>query len=121
MTQSFVYHVCRRQEWADAHVKGAYRGSSQDLADGFIHMSGPGQVVRSVSKHRAGQDGLILLAVNPDVLGDKLVWEASRSNKLFPHLYGALPPAAVVASYDLPLGEDGHHIFPPALGLVEGV
>ena len=110
---SLIYHVCRRAEFEAARARGAYAGSSQDATDGFIHFSSAGQVVASVAKHRAGQDGLVILEVRTDRLPAGLLkWEPSRGGALFPHLYGALPLAAVARSADLPLGSDGRHVFP---------
>jgi uncharacterized protein (DUF952 family) len=107
-----IYHICHRDEWAAAQASGSYAGSSQDKADGFIHFSGPAQVVASAAKHRAGQKDLVLLEVDPAVLGPALRWEPSRDDLLFPHLYGPLPVSAVRRSTDLPLGPDGRHVFP---------
>lgn len=107
-----IFHVCRADEWAAALAAGAYPGSSQDAADGFIHFSSASQVVASVAKHRAGQRDLVLVAADADALGDALRWEPSRGGALFPHLYGALPTSAVVRTSPLPLGDDGAHVFP---------
>lgn len=115
MAEETIYHICRRAEWASAEAAGSYPGSSQDRADGFIHFSTASQVAASAAKHRAGQSGLVLLSVDAAALGDRLRWEASRGGALFPHLYGALPLAAVRSVEDLPLGPDGRHVF-PALG-----
>ncbi len=108
-----IYLMCRTDEWLAAQAAGAYAGSSQDAADGFIHFSTAAQVVESAAKHRAGQSGLVLLAVDASRLGDALKWEPSRGGRLFPHLYGTLPLDAVVRVCDLPLGGDGAHVFPP--------
>jgi uncharacterized protein (DUF952 family) len=107
-----IYHMCKREEWEAAQVSGSYGGSSQDQADGFIHFSTAEQIVESAAKHRAGQDGLILLTVDPEALGDALKWEPSRGGALFPHLYGSLPLDAVTKFDDLPIGPDGLHVFP---------
>ena len=51
-----------------------------------------------------------------------LRWEPSRGGALFPHLYGALPLAAVLWAKPLPLGADGRHVFPEldaVIGLFE--
>lgn len=104
--------MCRKDEWAAAVASGAYRGSSQDRADGFIHFSRKDQIVESAAKHRTGQDGLLLIAVDADVLGDALKWEESRGRQLFPHLYGDLLTEVVSTAEDLPLGPDGLHVFP---------
>lgn len=113
-----IFHVCRQDEWAVALKRGAYRGSSQDVADGFIHFSDFTQVRTSVAKHRAGQDTLMILTVDPDRLPvGRLKWEPSRGGALFPHLYGVLAVSAVVRTDELYLGPDGDHRFPDDIGL----
>jgi uncharacterized protein (DUF952 family) len=116
MTEPVVYHVCRTLEWDTAVASGRYAGSSQDLADGFIHCSAAAQVVASVARHRAGQDGLTILEIDAALLGDALRWEPSRGGQLFPHIYGDLRPSAVRRAAPLPLGRDGRHLFPWGLG-----
>jgi uncharacterized protein (DUF952 family) len=108
-----IFHMCRQAEWDEAVASGVYRGSSQDRADGFIHFSTAAQIVESARKHRAGQTGLVLLAVKPEALGDALKWEPSRSGALFPHLHGPLHVPDVLWVQPLPLGDDGVHIMPP--------
>ena len=107
-----IYHMCRKDEWAAANSAGSYKGSSQDLEDGFIHFSSKDQIMASAAKHRAGQDGLMLIFVNSGALGDKLKWEEGRDGQLFPHLYGVLSLDAVAKAEPLLLGPDGTHIFP---------
>lgn len=104
--------MCRAEEWASARSAGSYAGSAQDVADGFIHFSTASQIRDSAAKHRTGQDGLVLLAVDPEALGDVLRWEPARGGELFPHLYGPLPAEAVSRVDPLPLGADGAHVFP---------
>ncbi len=110
-----IYHICRREEWEKAQAAGRYGGSSQDAADGFIHFSTAAQVEESAARHRAGQSGLVLLAVDPEALGAALKWEPSRQGALFPHLYGELPLAALRGAWDLPLGPNSRHVFPAAV------
>lgn len=107
-----IYHMCRMTEWQAAVAGGSYAGSSQDLADGFIHFSTGAQVEESARRHRAGQEGLVLLAVDSGQLGEDLRWEEARGGQLFPHLYGPLPLNAVMAVHDLPLDALGEHRFP---------
>lgn len=110
--ETIIYHMCQREEWRAAEASGVYGGSSQDRADGFLHFSTADQIVESAAKHRAGQDGLLLLTVDTAALGDALKWEKSRGDALFPHLYGDLPVSAAIRVDELPLGPDGKHIFP---------
>jgi uncharacterized protein (DUF952 family) len=111
MTQ-MIYHMCRADEWEEAVAAGTYSGSSQDRLDGFIHFSTAEQIVESARRHRAGQAGLLLVAVEAKRLGDRLKWEKSRGGDLFPHLYGPLDPAESASVRSLPLGADGLHMFP---------
>jgi uncharacterized protein (DUF952 family) len=111
-----IYHMCRRDEWAAAQAAGFYPGSSQDVADGFIHFSTARQLPESAAKHRRGQPDLLLLTVDPQILGAALKWEPSRGRALFPHLYGVLPTAAAIRVDPLPLDADGVPQPPPHVG-----
>jgi uncharacterized protein (DUF952 family) len=71
------------------------------------------QITESARRHRAGQTGLVLIAVEAAPLGARLKWEPSRAGVLFPHLYGPLDPAEAASVDPLPLGPDGEHLFPP--------
>ena len=108
-----IYHMCPSETWEEATRAGTYRGTADDLRDGFIHFSTAGQIAQSARRHRAGQAGLVLVAVESERLGDRLKWEPSRSGDLFPHLYGPLDPAETASVRPLPLGPDGLHAFPP--------
>jgi uncharacterized protein (DUF952 family) len=107
-----IYRIASRADWAAAQSAGAFAGTVHDLRDGFIHFSTARQVAETAVKHYAGQRDLLLLYVDTDALMAPLKWEVSRGGDLFPHLYGALPITAVRRVEDLPLGSDGHHVFP---------
>ncbi|MFQ5468034.1 MAG: DUF952 domain-containing protein [Kiloniellaceae bacterium] len=116
MRDSTVYRICPRDAWRAAEARGAFEGAAQDRRDGYIHLSRATQVAGSAARHYGGQAGLVLLTVDARTLGAALRWEPSRGGDLFPHLYGALPVAAVRACRDLPLGADGRHVIPPLDG-----
>jgi len=120
MSEKLIYHVCDGDAWQAARDGDTYTGSPDDLRDGYMHFSTYSQVRTSVALHRAGQAGLIILVVVAAKLGPALKWEASRGGQLFPHLYGELPKDAVVEEIDLPLGEDGTHLFPHGYPGLEG-
>lgn len=109
-----IYKICTAAEWAEAERAGVYRGSAVDRRDGFIHFSTSEQAAETAAKWFAGQRDLVLVAVDADVLGDKLKWEPSRGGAMFPHLYGELEIKAVLRVDPLPLDSAGHHMFPPA-------
>ena len=108
-----IYHMCPAAAWAAALAAGEYAGTEDDRRDGFIHFSTAEQLPESARRHRAGQAGLVLVAVESARLGERLRWEPSRSGALFPHLYGTLVPAEAASVTPLPLGADGAHVFPP--------
>ena len=108
-----IYHMCPADTWQQAVRSGAYDGTADDQRDGFIHFSTAEQIAESARRHRAGQAGLVLIAVESDRLADRLKWEKSRGVALFPHLHGPLDPAEVASIRPLPLGPNGEHIFPP--------
>ncbi|MCG2841767.1 DUF952 domain-containing protein [Sandaracinobacter sp. RS1-74] len=81
--------IFRAGEWAAFRESGRYRGSADDLRDGFIHLSTAAQAAGTLKAHFAGEGGLVLAEV--DVAGDPaLKWEKSRNGQDFPHLYRPL-------------------------------
>lgn len=106
-----IFKILRAPEWADLQAKGQSPGAPVDIADGFVHFSTAEQAVETAAKHFAGADGLVLLALEADALGDALKWEVSRGGALFPHLYAPLRLRDVLWSKPLPL-VDGVHVFP---------
>ncbi|WP_349366354.1 MAG: DUF952 domain-containing protein [Nitratireductor rhodophyticola] len=107
-----IYKICPRTLWQEAETAGVFNGAPIDLADGYIHFSTAGQVKETAARHFAGQDDLLLVAVEADALGNALKYEISRGGALFPHLYASLPLDAVAWVRPLPLGRDGLHLFP---------
>ena len=108
-----IYHMCPAEAWAEAVAQGQYTGGEDDRRDGFIHFSTAAQLAETARRHRRGQAGLVLVAVDPVRLDERLRWEESRGGQLFPHLYGPLSPAEATRVEPLPIGPDGDHLFPP--------
>ena len=106
-----IYKIVLRPEWDAFKAAGETLGAPVDLADGYIHFSTAAQVAETAAKHFATQSDLVLVAVDPDRLGNALKWEPSRGGALFPHLYRALRLDEVLWDKSLPLGASGH-IFP---------
>jgi uncharacterized protein (DUF952 family) len=107
-----IYKLLDAVEWEAARAAGRYDGSAVDVADGFIHFSAEDQLAETARRHFAGRTGLVCLAVETKGLAE-LRWEASRGGALFPHLHGPLDPAAVVAVWPVPLGDDGEPKIDP--------
>ncbi len=109
-----IYKIFRADEWADLQAKGATQGAPIDLSDGYIHFSTAEQAAETAAKHFAGEQDLMLLALDADRLGEALKWEPSRGGALFPHLYRALRLDEVLWAKPLPL-KDGTHHFPEGM------
>jgi uncharacterized protein (DUF952 family) len=84
-----IFKIVPRPEWEAC--SGDYHGSAQDQADGFLHFSTAAQLAETLQRHYAGQDDLILVAVDPAALGASLKWDRAPSRgEEFPHLYAPL-------------------------------
>jgi len=106
-----IYKIFLAAEWAAFEAAGETLGAPIDLADGYVHISTGVQVAETVDKYFNKVEGLRILAIDPETLGDALKWEPSRGGALFPHLYRALRMEDVVWAKPLPLDGD-QHVFP---------
>lgn len=106
-----AYKIFRDTEWQALRNDGQSLGAPIDLADGFMHLSTGEQAAETAAKHFAGQDNLMLLAIETEAMAPDLKWEPSRGGALFPHLYRALRFEEVLWAKPLPL-VDGRHVFP---------
>ena len=103
-----IFKIFRADENAELSRAGVTQGAPIDLADGFVHFSTAGQAAETLQRHFAGEDDLVLLALDADALGDDLRWEASRGGDLFPHLYRELRADDVLWTREIILTDDGH-------------
>ena len=108
---ALIFKIVAVEAWRAATAAGVFLGAEIDRADGYIHFSTAAQAPETAAKWFAGRGDLVLAAVEVDALGPALRWEPSRGGALFPHLYAALPLAAVAWARPLPLKGDGRHDF----------
>src|SRR5512147_2789577 len=96
--ECMIYHITSRSAWSDARERGDYRADSLET-EGFIHCSTEQQVLPVARKFYAGQEGLLLLVIEPALLGPELKWEPPTGGTpppgvpegdLFPHIYGPI-------------------------------
>ena len=113
-----ILHICSADEWAAVPPGGEYRAPSLDAA-GFIHCSDPGTAHLPANALYAGRTDLVLLEIDPGTLSVPLRWEAGvpahPSGVWFPHVYGPIPWAAVVAVHAFPPSSDGSFRLPEGL------
>lgn len=96
MKKQIIYKILTASEYAALVHDGIFSGSLLDISDGFIHMSTADQVTATVDLYFKGQSGLMLAAIDQEVLGPSLRWEVSRAGQIFPHFYGPLTLTAII-------------------------
>jgi uncharacterized protein (DUF952 family) len=107
-----ILHFCSRADWAAAESAGSY--AAEDLAsEGFIHCSTAEQVPFSANLFARGRADLVLLEIDERELP---VRYEEADGHVFPHVYGPIPVAAVVAVHEFPPGPDGTFTLPPTVG-----
>ncbi len=119
-THMLIYKIFRADEWSALQAQGDTLGAPIDLSDGFIHFSTAAQAAETAAKHFANVDGLWLLALDSDALGEALKWEVSRGGAEFPHLYRKMLLSEVLWAKPLPLVK-GVHQFPEEMTRGEGI
>jgi uncharacterized protein (DUF952 family) len=102
-----LFHITSQSEWAAAQARGEYR--PQGFArDGFVHCSYANQVTGVANRLFRGRRDLVLLEIDPASLACRVVDENLEGGAdLFPHIYGPVPAAAVVAVHEFPCADDG--------------
>jgi uncharacterized protein (DUF952 family) len=110
-----IYKILPAQVWHLSVDLGVFSGSSVDIADGFIHFSSLEQVRETAVKYFNTPDDLLIFAIDSQIMGDSLKWEASRGGALFPHFYGVIEPKDVYFIKALQFDDTGNHIFPDLL------
>jgi uncharacterized protein (DUF952 family) len=97
-----IFHIAKVADWESAQAAGEYRVSTLGRTleqEGFLHASRAGQWQAVYDAFYAGVDEpLVLLEIDSGLLGVPVVEEAPPgTDERFPHIYGPLPVAAVVA------------------------
>ena len=111
-----VYKILTEEEVLALRRDGAFEGAPVDREDGYIHLSAGHQVADTAEKHFAGQQGLWILAMDAEALGDDLKWEEARGGNRFPHLYREIRLADVLWVRPLQQGPDGRFRFSEEVG-----
>ena len=106
-----IFKIVPRAEWETSG--GDYHGSAHDQADGFLHFSTGPQLAETLRRYYAGQNDLLMIAVDPAALGAALKWEYSSSrDEDFPHVYGPLSCDAMKWARPLKRNADGEFALP---------
>ena len=98
-----IFHIATSADWDAARASGAYTTSTRGVTleqEGYIHASRADQWEGVRAAFYADvTEPLVLLEIETDLLDVPVVEEppAPGVAETFPHVYGAIPPAAVVS------------------------
>ncbi len=99
-----VFRVLGKDDWNTALAEGTVPPCGSDTRDGFIHLSGLEDVVKTANLYFEPHEVPLVLEVEAKALGEALRWEPvpSREGRAFPHLYApGIPLAAIRATHAL--------------------
>jgi uncharacterized protein (DUF952 family) len=119
---ALIWHLALTADWEAARTHGAYAISTRGLSlpqVGFIHCSYAHQVAGVATLFYAGETApLILLGIDPERLAEVGIEvreepgdPAHPDGERFPHVYGVIPPAAVVETHAAEI-RDGELVAP---------
>ena|SRR6187397_2699088 len=107
MGSGVIFHITSDAEWQVAQAFRQYR-PKRFAEEGFIHCSYKHQLKSVADRLFKGCSDLVLLEIDRTRLSCPIVDENLEGGAtLFPHVYGALPVAAVSAAHPFPCEEDG--------------
>ena len=112
---TFIYHIAAAADWEQARHDGQYTMSTRGLTlaeQGYIHASTAGQVAQVANVYYRGVPDLLLLVIDPELVGPEIRYEAvPGQDEPYPHIYGPLNADAVVQARPFHPGSDGEFSF----------
>jgi uncharacterized protein (DUF952 family)/heme-degrading monooxygenase HmoA len=107
-----LLHIALPDDWRAARDVGEYRVSTRGRTlaeEGFVHCARPGQLEGVANRFYGDLSELVILRIDPERLPAEVRLEppVEGGDELFPHVYGPIPTAAVIATTVWDRGEDG--------------
>jgi uncharacterized protein (DUF952 family) len=101
-----TYHLTPRAWWDAADPVTPLRAPSLET-EGFIHCTdGATEMVATANRHYVAEPGqFVVLTVDLDQVTSP--WRVEDPARIYPHIFGPIDRAAIVAVVDAPRGPDG--------------
>jgi len=91
----YIYHIVEREVWENLETElYSPRGLERE---GFIHCSFAEQLAGVIERYYSKGEELAVLEIDPQFLMSRVVNESSTNEEIYPHIYGQVNLAAVVA------------------------
>lgn len=111
-----IYHITEKLAWETAVSQNQAYTAPSLQTEGFIHCSTAAQILGPANALFHGQQGLILLCIQPAAVTAVIKYEDCYDHgDQFPHIYGTLNLEAVVSVVPFPPNADGSFSLPPTL------
>ena len=101
-----TYHLTPRDWWEGSSASEPLASPSLE-AEGFIHCTdGAAEMVSTANRHYAAVPGaFVVLTVDLDLITS--AWRVEDPGQIYPHIFGPIDRAAIVAVVAAPRGPDG--------------
>ena len=101
-----TYHLVPADDWAARDPAATYAAPSL-AGEGFIHCTdGAAAMVDTANRHYRGDPRpFLVLTVDLDATGS--AWRFDDDAGIYPHIYGAIAPAAILGEQAIPRAADG--------------
>jgi len=104
---NYILHITKKTAWEEALKTGFYTHETLET-EKFIHCSAPDQVLSVANYNFKTQTGLVLLLIDADNVGSPVKYEnLEGGTRLFPHVYGRIETASVIAAADFAADRSG--------------
>lgn len=91
----YIYHIVLPEVWEEIKNIPLYSAPSL-LSDGFIHCSYDHQIDGVLERYYSGHSEVVIMTIDTDLLGSRLVAEPSTNDEVYPHIYGPINLHSVV-------------------------
>lgn len=104
--QRLTFHLTPRAWWDAADPGAPLRAPSLET-EGFIHCTdGAAAMVATANRHYAGEPGaFVVLTIDLDRVTSP--WRVDDPGRIYPHVFGPIDRAAILAIVDVPRSADG--------------
>lgn len=111
-----IFHISSPEDWQAAQQAGDYRSSTRGRTledEGFIHCSRRDQVAGVLAAYYSGAGPVLLLTIDPALLTSEWREDEIAPGVTYPHVYGPIDLAAVVAVTPCAPDAEGVYVVPP--------